>query len=77
MHVRRPRHRVIASLIGALLIGRPFALFRQMFRHAPSRAAVVIAAAFIVAGVFMVLYWDVRVLARRKIIPWYPVAPWA
>lgn len=114
---------LMGVLIGALLIGRPFGLFRQMFRHAaesgnvlygaaafmlqsigniaviavlflliallwgarlqrwllarPSRAAIVIAAAFIVAGVFMVLYWDVRILARREIIPWYPLAPWA
>jgi hypothetical protein len=114
---------LMGALIGAFLIGRPFPLFRQMFRDAaesgnifygaaafmlqsigniavitilfvvfglflgsrvqqwisakPSRSAVIIAAAFIVAGVFMVLYWDVRVLARREIIPWYPMAPWA
>lgn len=110
-------------LIGAFLIGRPFGLFRQMFRDAaeshdplygaaafvlqslgnivimavlflllaygtggrlrrwlaadPRRVAAVTACALIVAGVFMVLYWDVRLLARREIIPWYPVAPWA
>ncbi|WP_043617736.1 hypothetical protein [Nonomuraea candida] len=114
---------LMGVLIGALLIGRPFPLFRQMFRHAaesgnvlygaaafmlqsignivliavlfllvavvwgarlqrwllarPSRAAIVITAAFVAAGVFMILYWDVRVLARREIIPWYPLAPWA
>ncbi|MFC6882197.1 MULTISPECIES: hypothetical protein [Actinomadura] len=112
---------LMGALIGAFLIGRPFALFRQMFRDAaeshnplygaaafslqsigniavmsvlflliallagsrlqtwiaakPSRAAVLVAAAFITAGVFTVLYWDVRILARREII-WYPTAPW-
>ncbi|EME59187.1 hypothetical protein H074_16896 [Amycolatopsis decaplanina DSM 44594] len=30
----------------------------------------------IVAGVFTVLYWYVRLPARREITPWYPVAPW-
>jgi hypothetical protein len=109
-------------LIGGFLIGRPFALFRQMFRDAaesgnplygaaafslqsigniiimavlflllayfaggslqrwssakPSRLAVLTAAAFIVSGAFMFLYWDVRLLAGREIIPWYPMAPW-
>ncbi|CAL9624941.1 hypothetical protein SUDANB58_05922 (plasmid) [Streptomyces sp. enrichment culture] len=42
----------------------------------PSRASALMAAAFIAAGVFMVLYWDVRILARRDLI-WYPMAPWA
>ncbi|MFB6396945.1 hypothetical protein [Polymorphospora lycopeni] len=110
-------------LIGAFLIGRPFPLFRQMFRDAaesgnplygaaafslqsignilvmailfliianftgnrlqrwlaanPRRLTVITAVAFIVAGAFTFLYWDVRLLARREIIPWYPTAPWA
>ncbi|MFF5207194.1 hypothetical protein [Streptosporangium sp. NPDC000396] len=109
-------------LIGGFLIGRPFGLFRQMFRDAaesgnplygaaafalqsignivimavlflilasfggrlqrwltakPSRIAVLTASALIIAGVFTFLYWDVRMLARREIIPWYPVAPWS
>jgi MFS family permease len=114
---------VLGALIGGFLIGRPFPLFRQMFRDAaesgnplygaaaftlqslgnivvmaalfllltllgggrlqrwltadPSRIAVIIGVALLVAGVFTVLYWDVRVLARREILPWYPVAPWA
>ncbi|MFB7915526.1 hypothetical protein [Streptomyces sp. NPDC056061] len=42
----------------------------------PSRASAAIAAAFIAAGVFMILYWDVRMLAMRDLI-WYPLAPWA
>ncbi|GAA4076308.1 hypothetical protein GCM10022214_37010 [Actinomadura miaoliensis] len=113
----------MGALIGGFLIGRPFPLFRQMFRDAaesgnplygaaafvlqsvgniaimavlflvlmsvggrrlqawfaarPSRLAVLTASSLIVAGVFTFLYWDVRLLARREIIPWYPVAPWA
>jgi len=113
----------MGMLIAGFLIGRPFALFRQMFRDAaesgnplygaaafslqsignivimailflalsyftggrlhrwisarPSRLAVIVAVALIVAGVFTFLYWDVRVLARREIIPWYPTAPWS
>ncbi|MFC6083861.1 hypothetical protein [Sphaerisporangium aureirubrum] len=114
---------VMGILIGGFLIGRPFGLFRQLFRDAaesgnplygagafvlqsignilimavlavvialiaggrigrwiaakPSRAAVIVAVSFIVVGVFTFLYWDIRLLARREIIPWYPVAPWA
>ncbi|MFE2757899.1 hypothetical protein ACFXGA_38445 [Actinosynnema sp. NPDC059335] len=110
-------------LIGGFLIGRPFGLFRQMFRDAaeshnplygaaaftlqsvgniiimallflalayftggrlqrwlsadPARIATVTAVALIVAGVFTFMYWDIRLLARREIIPWYPTAPWA
>lgn len=112
----------MGGLIGGFLIGRPYPLFRQLFRDAaesgnplygaaaftlqsvgniavmavvfvvlsavagarvqrwmaePGRAAVLIAVALIVAGAFTFLYWDVRLLARREIIPWYPIAPWA
>lgn len=113
----------MGALIGGFLIGRPFGLFRQMFRDAaesgnplygaaafvlqslgnivilavlmlvlstvlsgrlqrwfaadPRRLTVLIAVSLIVAGVFTFLYWDVRLLARREIIGWYPVAPWA
>ncbi|MEU4579670.1 hypothetical protein ACBI99_07395 [Nonomuraea sp. ATR24] len=121
---RRPGARMVfmGALIGGFLIGRPFGLFRAMFRDAaesgnplygaaaftlqsignivllavllvvtavvfggrvhrwlaakPHRIAVLTASALIVAGVFTFLYWDVRLLARREIIPWYPVAPW-
>jgi hypothetical protein len=113
----------MGALIGGFLIGRPFALFRQLFRDAaesgnplygavaftlqslgnivimavlflilayftggrlqrwitakPSRTATITAVAFIAAGAFTFLYWDVRLLARRDILPWYPTAPWA
>lgn len=112
----------LGGLIGGFLIGRPFPLFRQMFRDAaeshnplygafafslqsignilimtllftvivlaagtrlqrwisarPGRAAALIGVTFLVVGVFTLLYWDVRILARRDMI-WYPVAPWA
>lgn len=110
------------ALIGAFLIGRPYPLFRKLFRDAaeegnplygagafvlqsigniivlavlllltallaggrlrrwltadPRRLTVLSASALLVAGVFTFLYWDVRLLARREIIPWYPLAPW-
>ncbi|MCZ0983704.1 hypothetical protein O1L60_43830 [Streptomyces diastatochromogenes] len=112
----------MGGLIGAFLIGRPFPLFRQLFRDTaqshnvlygsvafglqtlgnllvmsvlfllvtglfgdrlhrwmtarPSRAGALMAAGFIAAGVFLVLYWDVRLLSRFDVI-WYPMAPWA
>jgi len=112
---------VMGALVGGFLIGRPYGLFRQLFRDAaesgnplygaaafvlqslgnivivvllflllasagrlrrwltadPRRMTVVIAVSLIVVGVFTILYWDVRLLARREIIPWYPQAPWA
>ncbi|OKJ25235.1 hypothetical protein AMK24_31745 [Streptomyces sp. CB02366] len=110
-------------LVGGFLVGRPYPLFRQLFRDAaqsgnplygasafllqsignvlviavvffllayfaggraaawmtadPGRMAAVTAVTLIVAGVFTFLYWDVRILARREVIPWYPIAPWA
>jgi hypothetical protein len=48
---------------------------QRWFMAKPSRLAIVTAAAFLIAGAFTFLYWDVRLLARREIIPWYPVAP--
>jgi len=114
---------IMGVLIGALTIGRPFGLYRKLFRDAaesgnplygaaawtlhsignilvmvvvflalaygtrgrlqrwlaekPGRLTVFIAVGLIAAGVFTFLYWDVRVLARREIIPWYPTAPWS
>jgi hypothetical protein len=113
---------VMGALIGAFLIGRPFPLFRQMFRDAadsgnplygavafclqsignivvmavlflaltlvagrrlagwlsagPGRLAALTASGLIVAGVFTFLYWDVRLLAGRGILPWYPIVNW-
>lgn len=102
------------------MIGRPYPLFRRLFRDAaesgslrygaaefvlqslgniaimaalflaiaafaggqlqsrlagsPARLAVFAAPTLIVADVFTLLYRDVRLLARREIIPWYPIA---
>ncbi|MCE7079819.1 hypothetical protein [Streptomyces sp. ST2-7A] len=111
----------MGALIGGFLIGRPFPLFRHLFRDAaeshnvlygafafalqtvgnllimgvlflvvvgvfgkrlhgwltarPTRSSSLMAAGFLSAGVFMVLYWNVRLLSRVDLI-WYPVAPW-
>lgn len=113
---------VIGALIGAFLVGRPFGLYRHLFRYAaethnplfgagafvlqslgnvaimavvfvilmyrpgapirrwltakPHRLVQVTAVGLIVAATFTVLYWDVRLLARRELI-WYPIAPWS
>lgn len=64
---------VLFLLLSLVLRGR----VQRWLAAKPSRASALIAVAFIVAGVFTFLYWDVRLLARREIIPWYPVAPWA
>ncbi|BFV60899.1 hypothetical protein KCMC57_up60030 [Kitasatospora sp. CMC57] len=112
---------VLGALVGGFLIGRPYPLFRDLFRHAatthnplygaaaftlqslgnivvmsllvlaltyglggplqrwlsggPGRVAAVTAAAFLVAGVFTLVYWDVRILGRLDYI-WFPTAPW-
>jgi hypothetical protein len=109
-------------LVGAFLIGRPFPLFRKLFRDAaesgnplygagafvlqsigniivvallvllvnvvagsrlrrwfaadPRRLTVLTGSALLAAGVFTFLYWDVRLLAMRDILAWYPLAPW-
>ncbi|MBO1415036.1 hypothetical protein J0670_10520 [Streptomyces sp. FH025] len=112
---------LVGVLIGGFLVGRPYPLFRDLFRHAanthnplygagafvlqsvgntavmallflllssrpgerlrrllsarPGRISVVTAAAFLVAGVFTVVYWDVRMLARLGYL-WFPSSPW-
>lgn len=120
---RRPNAPLVfmGALVGAFLIGRPFPLFRMLFRDAaesgnpfygagafvlqsigniailavlmlivgllggrlqrwlsadPRRLSALTGAAMLVPGVFLVFYWDVRLLAMRDIIPWYPLAPW-
>jgi hypothetical protein len=112
---------LMGALIGGFLIGRPYPLFRDMFRSAaqhhnpfygatafalqsvgniivmailflllsyglggriqrwlaakPGRTAVVTSVAFIAAGVFTMVYWDVKVAARSG-YGWFPTAPW-
>jgi hypothetical protein len=41
----------------------------------PSRAAVLTCAAFVIAGVFTVAYWDLRALHGVGDL-WFPTAPW-
>lgn len=112
---------LMGVLIGGFLVGRPYPLFRNLFRHAadthnplygavafclqslgnivvmallfllltygtggrlqrwmaaaPGRAATVIASAFLIAGVFTLAYWELRVLGRLGYL-WWPNAPW-
>jgi hypothetical protein len=112
---------LVGALIGGFLIGRPYPLFRDMFRHAatshnpfygavaftlqsvgnivvmavlflalllfggrlqrwladrPTRITVLTAAAFLVAGAFLVVYWDIRLLGRLGYL-WFPTPPWS
>ncbi len=112
---------VMGALIGGFLIGRPYPLFRNLFRSAAEhhnpfygalafslqsvgnivvmavlflilsygtggrlrewlgakagRIARVTAAAFLIAGVFTLAYWELRVLGRLGYL-WWPTAPW-
>ncbi|WP_225850068.1 hypothetical protein [Streptomyces sp. HPF1205] len=112
---------LMGILIGGFLVGRPYPLFRALFRHAattrnpfygaaafvlqslgnilvmtllflllsygiggrlrrrlaavPGRTAVVTGSAFLVAGAFTMLYWDVRLLGGLGYL-WWPIAPW-
>ncbi|MEU1287576.1 hypothetical protein [Kitasatospora sp. NPDC005856] len=112
---------LVGVLIGGFLVGRPYPLFRDLFRHAakthdplygagafllqsvgnivvmallfalltyaaggrlqrrlaavPARISVLTASAFLVAGVFTVVYWDLRILGKLGYI-WFPASPW-
>jgi hypothetical protein len=112
---------LVGVMVGGFLIGRPYPLFRNLFRHAanehnplygavafslqsignilvmsllflilsyglgrpvqrwlatkPARVATLTASAFLVAGAFTVIYWDIRLLGRLGYI-WFPTAPW-
>ncbi|MFJ9810770.1 hypothetical protein ACIRTB_21335 [Streptomyces sp. NPDC101158] len=67
---------VVMSVLFLLVTGFFGDRLHRWMTARPSRASALMAAAFIAAGVFMILYWDVRMLARRDLI-WYPLAPWA
>lgn len=41
----------------------------------PARVATLTASAFLVAGAFTVIYWDIRMLGKFDHI-WFPTAPW-
>ncbi|MBP2049811.1 MFS family permease [Streptomyces griseochromogenes] len=112
---------IMGALIGGFLIGRPYPLFRNLFRsaartHNPlygavafslqsignivvmavlflllsygtggrlrrwlgakaGRISTVTATAFLVAGVFTLAYWELRLLGRLGYL-WWPTAPW-
>ncbi|GAA3233780.1 hypothetical protein ACFO1B_23435 [Dactylosporangium siamense] len=112
---------LMGVLIGGLLIGRPYPLFRAMFRHAaethdpwygafaftlqsvgnivvmavlflalsyliggrlrrwlaarPARITALTAGAFLIAALFMLGYWELRLLGRFGYL-WFPTAPW-
>lgn len=112
---------LMGALVGAFLVGRPYPLFRSLFRSAatthnplygavafslqsigntvvmtvlfvalsyglggrvqrwvaagPGRASILTASAFLVAGVFDLVYWDLRVFAQLGYL-WFPTAPW-
>ncbi|GAB6899138.1 hypothetical protein [Kineosporia succinea] len=65
---------IMAVLVLALAYLTGERLQRALARN-PSRVAAVTAGAFLVAGVFMVVYWDLRILGRFDYI-WFPTAPW-
>ena len=112
---------LMGALIGGFLVGRPYPLFRNLFRHAAEshdpfygalafslqsvgnivvmallflllsygtggrlqrwmaarhgRTATVTAMAFLIAGVFTLAYWELRILGRLDYL-WWPTAPW-
>jgi MFS family permease len=67
---------VIMAVIFLLLAYATGGRLQRWVAARPSRIATITTASFLVAGVFTVLYWDVRLLSVVKIIPWYPLAPW-
>lgn len=112
---------LMGILVAGFLVGRPYPLFRDLFRHAATthnpfygaaafvlqsagnivvmallflllsygvggrlrnwladkagRAATVTASAFVIAGVFTLVYWELKVLGRVGYL-WFPIAPW-
>jgi hypothetical protein len=76
---------MLESLGNVLLIAVIFLLLayatggrvQRWLSESPSRIAAITGAGLIAAGAFTLLYWDLRVLARRDLIPWYPMMPWS
>lgn len=112
---------LMGILVAGFLVGRPYPLFRDLFRHAATthnpfygaaafvlqsvgnivvmsllflllsyvaggrlrdwlggkagRTATVTASAFVIAGVFTLVYWELKVLGRVGYL-WFPIAPW-
>jgi hypothetical protein len=67
---------VILTVLFLLVAWLPGGKINRWVTARPSRAAVLTASAFIVAGVFTFPYWDVRLLDGRGIISWYPTVTW-
>lgn len=63
----------VLFLLLTLVLGGPFG---RWLAARPQRATAITAVGLAVAGAFLVLYWDVRLLAVVKVIGWYPLAPW-
>ncbi|WP_214414814.1 sulfite exporter TauE/SafE family protein [Sphaerisporangium fuscum] len=66
---------VVMGVLFALLVLVGRGRFGRWLRAEPGRLIRVTAAAFIVAGAFTVLYWDVRLPAMFG-YGWYPTMPW-
>jgi hypothetical protein len=66
---------VVMSVLFALLMLVAKGRFARWLAAKPSRLATVTAVAFIVAGSFTFLYWDVRLPAMFG-YGWYPTAGW-
>jgi len=59
-------------LVLLLLGGR----LQRWLADRPSRVTVLTAAAFLIAGAFLVVYWDIRLLGRLGYL-WFPRPPWS
>jgi hypothetical protein len=66
---------IVMSLLFLLLSYGLGSRVQRWIDAKPSRASVLTAAAFIIAGVFAVVYWDVRALNGIGDV-WFPTAPW-
>ncbi|WP_260191702.1 hypothetical protein [Actinophytocola gossypii] len=62
---------VVMAVLLALVAGVFGGRLARWLSRTPSRASTVTAAGLVAAGVFTVLYWDVRLLAFMDLI-WYP-----
>jgi hypothetical protein len=66
---------IVMSLLFVLLSYGLGGRVQRFLTANPTRASVLTAMTFLVAGFFTVLYWDVRVLHRLNYL-WFPTAPW-